>query len=377
MLGLIALEFTLLTNSIYSNVDTVIPQLPEYSTLHLGPGIFPTSGNFLMKNGMTLEGEGMGVTILQYPSNVVVSGQRNRLAMVNSQAGVYAHNITLKDFTIDGNYQPGTLITLNGVSLWGSFHTIQRVSLTNLASVSSGNYEEAFGFGIAGIPEVGVSNVIRECVINGYRCNDYNNMSAILMAGVNSNGIIFNNTIIQNGDTNYIFALGYIGTGGLIEGNTVVNCNLGYHADIAGGGTTNTTLVLNTFTNVQCGLFMVNSVNDNVSILFNDVTLSSRLPDQSAFLWFESPGGSYTNLVVFGNTVRVDTQYHNPSMKFIIGRNVNGLNVQFNQVDALLDTFFSDSHNLTVLENVDLDGHPSRFNLNSPPRAPAGLKVIH
>ena len=143
--------------------DRVMARMPENATIYLGPGIYETRGRqgFTLKTGQKLLGAGMGKTILRLTS----PPKNYPLAVVLTTKDETAENIVIQDLTVDCNYSsPWGPITVQGVNLFGNFHTLRRVEVLRAAGFA----QECFALGIGAhtIPSRG--NLIEGCIVRNY-----------------------------------------------------------------------------------------------------------------------------------------------------------------------------------------------------------------
>ena len=359
-----------LDGSTCSNFDHSMQSLPPHSTIHLLPGTYQTMGGYGWgpKTGQHLLGSGMDVTVLQFPAAAVASGACFNDSVIAVQSPYWQTNVTVSDLTLDCNYQPGTLTTLNGISLVGSGNTIERVKLINAASFTSArtNYFEAWGIIIGAWPfNDACGNRIENCVVSGYKCNFGNNLSALGLLE-NSSGIIAHNFITQDG-TNYVFGI-YPGShDSVVDGNILQNVVVGSHYD-SGTGATNDTFINNKFINCSCAIdwygacFQDNTFQNNSISLTNDG--SGRFSTEAFF--FHPEPSVFKNITIFGNTVRVAGTNHFPNQRFILAYNAHGLLIQNNRVDAHLPSLFVHHSGIVMNNNYDLDGNPSGPLMSTP-----------
>jgi hypothetical protein len=249
----------------------------------------------------------MDVTILQFPSNAVVSGALFNSWVITPQSPYRQTNILVSDLTLDCNYQPGTRTSLNGIYLAGSGNTIQRVKLINAASftTSATNYIEAWGIIIGAWPyPEGSGNRIEDCVVSDYHGNFHNNLSAMGLLENNS-GIVTHNLIVQN-VTNYMLGI-YPGShDSVMDGNILQNVSVGSHYD-SGTGVTNDTILNNKFINCSAAIDWYNSTFQDVTIAFNDIVLMNdgRGAFSTESFFFHPEPSVFKNITIFGNTIRV------------------------------------------------------------------------
>jgi hypothetical protein len=351
-----------------TNFDAVMQKMPPKAVIHLAPGIYQTMGGFGWgpKTGQHIIGAGMGLTVLQFTSNAVVSGACFDDRVISVQAPYDQQNIMVEDLTLDCNYQPGTITTLHGINLSGSGNTIRHVQLINAASFtkSATNYFEAWGIIISAVVSFtdASSNLIEDCVVSDYHCNFHNNLTAIGLMENNS-GIIKNNSITQDG-TNYISGIVPGSHNSTVEGNILNGVTVGSHMD-AGNGFTNATFSRNQFINTSCAIdwrnytFQDCSFDDNQISLTNDGT---GYCSTEAFNFGPKPALTH-DISIRGNTVRISGTNNFPQQAFIVGYNIHAILIEGNRVDARLGLTLAGSHSgIVAVDNYDLDGKPSPFN---------------
>jgi hypothetical protein len=349
-----------------TNFDRNMDELPANFTIHLMAGTFHTRGNIAWNAnpGIKILGSGLDSTIIQFSSNTVASFSGvtwHNFITEKSQFG--DSNTVVRDLTLDCNYQPGILTTLNGLELFGSGNLVSHVKFLNGASFSTSqtNYAEDFAVLITGRPGPASNNVIENCVVSGYTCNFFNNLSALGLDGANYDGRLSHNLIIQTGDTNYVYGLGCIGNGFVVDGNVTSNCVIAYHSDTS-GGTTNMDLVNNSFINCCAAVFIANSVNVNFTMAFNVIELGKFTPGYNGGGLLLDGSSSFTNLVVFKN--RISFRSFNPLYVpgFVCGDNVTGLIVQYNAVEYGITNRLANCSGLLINNNMDFNGRPSFIN---------------
>jgi hypothetical protein len=285
--------------------DNAMRSIPPYSLIHLEPGTFESMGDTTAggtgwgpKTGWVVSGADMYLTTLRYPSNAVVSGALNRGHLIKVVSPYLQTNITVKDLTLDCNYQTfldvasnldialkasatdGTF-TLNGIALIGSDNTIERVRCINTAAITSSptNYAEAWGIFIVPSPfPDGIGNVVEGCVVSDFHGNFHNNLSAL----------------------------------GLMAGSGIIRM-------------TNTT--------------------GNASATVE------------AFFFHPAPSRFY-NISIKDNSVRVAGTNKFPNQRFIFAYNSHGILIKNNRVDASLPSYFSGCTGITMMDNYDLTGNP-------------------
>jgi hypothetical protein len=351
-----------LDGSTAATFDDNMNHIPPHSRIYLLPGTYQTLGDAAWgpKTGQQIIGSGMDITVLQFPSNAIVSGRLVRPHLIKPLSPYRQTNILVSDLTLDGNYQPGTIITINGIGLHGSGNTIQRVKLINTAAFSSAptNYAEAWGLLIESFPFSEASgNTIADCVVSNFTCNHHNNLSALGLLENNS-GKILNNLIVQK-TSNSVFGF-YPGSHqSIAEGNTLLGVAVGSHYD-DGTGVTNVLIVNNRFINCSAAIDWANGVCQNVTIAFNEIVLGRFNARQfsTEAINFYPPPAAYRNITVFGNTVSLALDYKQIApAHFIVARNADGLLIQNNTVDPHLTNYFSHCTNVVLGNNHDPAGN--------------------
>jgi hypothetical protein len=333
-----------------TNFDAIMESLPAKATIHLLAGTYVTTGCYGWgpKTGQTIIGAGINSTTLRFPTNLSPYFKW----LIEPHPPYHQTNITVSDLTLDCNYQPGTLISLNGICLHGSGNTIERVRLVNAASFtkSSRDYVESFGIIITAFPFPSATNsVVKDCIVSNYLCNYVNNMSAIAITS--DGGQILNNQVVSGG-RNYVLALGCIGKGCLVSNNVTRGCKIGYHSDTV-GGSTNLTVRLNQFLDCACAFFVANSTNYDLDFSSNHIVLSNDDPNFSTVGMFFCPPVAFTNVVVAGNSISLGSLNltngaPTPGVNFIRANNVSGLNIRDNSVAAGLRSSFVNCAGVTT-----------------------------
>jgi hypothetical protein len=372
-----------LDGSTAAKFDGAMRSIPPYSVIHLGPGTYQTMGDTTAggagwgpKTGWVIAGSGMYLTTLQFPSNAVVSGALNRGHLIKvTSSPFFQTNITVKDLTLDCNYQSNLdaasnlnlalkasardgAFTLDGISLIGSGNRIENVRCINTAAVttSATNYAEAWGIFCVPAPfPDAAGNVIEGCVVSDSHSNFKNDLVALgLMAG---SGIIRSNFITQSGTNAMIGIL--VGTHDVVmDGNILNGVTCGSHYD-SGYGITNVTIVNNDFNGCNEAIDWENGVVQDVTIASNNIVLTNTTGKASAtveaFFFHPAPSAFY-NLAIRDNSVRVAGKF--PNQRFVFAYNSHGLVVSGNRVDAALPSYFSGCTGITMMDNYDLTGNP-------------------
>lgn len=342
---------TQLDGSSQTNFDYNMNNLPPNAIIHILNGTYTTLGclSWGPKTGQKIMGSGITATILQFPKKL----SPNLKWVIEPLYPYNQTNILVSDLTIDCNYQPGVLTTLDGISLHGGNNTIERVRLINAASFTLNDsiYSEDFGLVISGFPyEYATNNLIENCIVSNYTCNYYNNMSAIAITGTDG-GEILNNTIIEDSD-NFILALGCIGSNFIVSSNNTLGCIIGYHSDST-GGVTNITIINNNFLNCASAFFSANSINFNLNISSNNISLKDFYEEYTTdgIFLYPSPTSGFTNILISYNNVSVNTTNNDntiPDANFVIVYNANNIKVLNNKIDKSLKNSFFSSDNIVI-----------------------------
>jgi hypothetical protein len=351
------------------NFDTLMGNLPRNITIHLLAGTYQTLGSPLgwnVKSGQKILGSGIDVTILN-----LVSGPTNDGAYTlegEMFAQFPATNIEICDLTANANYNPslGTY-SCYGVVLTGSGHAIRRVKVINTASYTnlptqSAESSEAWGVVINGCwPFVGVystGNVIEECEVSQFAGGGH--ITAIAFDGGPTNpisGIMRNNRVfLPPGINTSCYAFNNNWTLDLLlEGNYVSGGDVGCYGDT--GGTTNMIVTYNMFNNCRNLAYFQGIARINLTFAFNKFRSTNTFSlNPAAFFFNNTFGGSYTNIVIIGNTIDFYGAAGGPTY-FVKALNVQGLVVVNNIVDASLTNMFSGCTNVSVYNNYDLTGN--------------------
>ena len=209
--------------------DFNMSKMPPNSVVHLLPGTYQTLGSnpagWGVKDNQRILGSGMDITVLQHPAWEVTNHSLiDGCSVVGSQTS--PTNVDLENFTVDGNYYrsnypAGDYASIDGVTLFGSYNTVNNVRVINLAAYAPTNgYEEAWGITIN--PYHGSDhNLIENCEVSHFTATNICDLSAITIWG---SGVITSNTVIQEEpcDTTY----GIQELSGSISGNITVGCKI-------------------------------------------------------------------------------------------------------------------------------------------------------
>jgi hypothetical protein len=289
--------------------DATMNRMPPRCVIHLGVATFETMGLFgwSPKTGQRIVGAGMGLTVLKYPTNAVIAGACMNDWLIGQQYPWTLTNIVIEDLTIDGNYQPGVVTSFNGIDLHGSGNVLRRVEVTGLASFTKSptNYVESFGLIISSTPFSDASNNrIEDCYVHGYRCNYGNDLYSIALSGNNS-GFILHNLITQDGQ-NWTFGIGPGSHQVIEEGNIMIGCTEGTHAD-GSIGWTNILSVDNIIAGACVGYDLANANFSDSMIANNEISLTNNggvwWPVGAFRTNYPAPS-AYSRLVITNNFVK-------------------------------------------------------------------------
>ncbi len=343
--------------------DALMQSMPPNCTIRIAQGTNYSMGDTAWgpKTGQRIIGAGMGLTVLMFPSNAVVSGVLNRAHLIKPMD--VESNISVSDLTLDCNYQPvldvksnldtalkgspNGAFTLDGISLTGSHNSVRRVQCINTAAKTSAptNYAEAWG--IMCVPLLGafdaVGNDVEDCIVSDSHSNFNNDLVALgLMYG---SGRVLNNTITQNG-TNAMIGM-MVGTHDVIaEGNIFNGVTLGSHYD-SGQGVTNAIIANNDFNGCNTAIDWENACFQNVEIKNNIIGLTNTTGNATATVQAICPPpgtGYYTHEDIGGNRGSVLGAPY-PNTRFVWAGNAKGLFIHDNALSAplpnLLPNLFS------------------------------------
>ncbi|HEU6449050.1 MAG TPA: hypothetical protein VFV23_11490 [Verrucomicrobiae bacterium] len=321
-------------------------------TIHILAGVYQTKGNNTSGGGykigtdnVKIQGAGIDITVLK-----LVSDPAAPEAFVIGTADVPPYtNIDVSDLTLDANYSGGNFNCF-GIGLQGQHNSIRYVKVIDCASFS-GSPGDTWGIVMNNI---GPGNLIENCEISHFK-GGVIGMSSIAFNG-GGGGIIRNNHVYLS-PTNEGFGIG-ASENTLIEGNYVDGGVVGVYGDT--GNTANLTVINNTFKNVLAGAILANTIRANLTFAFNYLELTNSKGIPSAF--FLQNAGTYTNVFIFGNTVR-DTS--SEGGYFILANNTTGLDVANNHVDSVLTNQYYNCFGVNIDNNYDLYGS-YRYDMNTP-----------
>jgi hypothetical protein len=182
--------------------ELMYPGFPEYTAIHLGPGVFETRGSsqaiggWFPKNGWKIIGSGMEVTTLKivhgWGAEVGKAAQYNA---INNVIDAYIHDFEASDFTVDCNLSGQPIpadkdfspVLCGAISVGGNRCRIRRVRAINWGTQST--IYECFVLTL-GRPRVTptvdevTDCVIEECIVERPSLNSTQLISLIGIGGM-------------------------------------------------------------------------------------------------------------------------------------------------------------------------------------------------
>jgi hypothetical protein len=275
--------------------DALMNSIAPNTTIDLSAGTFLTNGAdaFLLKSGWTINGSGMGVTILKLAGHVDTAVTKHGHFWGNSIT-----NLVIANLTCDGNYQGYNWPAhqaIGGMFVNGCTNgLIDHVEMINCYGDGVDGLEQ-FSIVLSGLTnQPGTNLVIQNCVTHDYA------------PGANYTfgcGIAFatDPQIINCRDDGSTHAFGFSGTtGAKITGcTTTANTWTGFYTDTSSD--TDLTIEDNTFkvTQIPIQFNSVQGSDDNVKILNN--ILESANPTGSGDAAIVLSGTSGNNFQIIGN----------------------------------------------------------------------------
>ena len=317
--------------------DAAMQSMPTNAYISLGTGSFETMGRigWSVKANQTIQGSGMGKTILMFPASAISSNLLTSNVLIGTQTAFYqtASNVTLEDITLDCNYQTNIFTTLNGANLPSGSH-FKNVELIHCASFtkSASNYVESFGLTVSSFPfPYSIGGTFENCWVHGYSGNFNNDLSALNFFGVAGRTRTSNCRIDGSGTNGIVFG----GNAGSFD-STIEDCwynsiQICIHAD-DGTGSTNLmvknchAIGVNQFIDWQNAAFKNIQAHGNIISLSNNVAGAATV----AAFYFH-PSGIYFNVDLAGNTVSGI-----PNAWFAVGDNMRGLTIHDNIFESAL-----------------------------------------
>jgi hypothetical protein len=307
---------TPLDGSTQSNFEFNVNSLPVNSVGQLLYGTFPTKGELVwnLNSGVTLSGMGMTNTTIQFPAALIDNGTIGAgggTFLIAAAANATAN--TVENMTLDCNYQTGIVATLKGVMLHGHNNTIRNIMLINAASFNK-TYHESFGiniFGRSAVPS-GSNNIIDNCVISNYTCNNKNDMLGFNLIGC-QNSTIENSQVWQFGPTNIVYAYNASGVNILVTNNYANGVFIFTYND-SEPGATNLTYVNNTLTNFIQFMDFTSGHYKGLKFLNNVGYLDRGLAKHNGTAFLGSPPYGVTSPMTY-NSVLISSNSINSSGK--------------------------------------------------------------
>lgn len=352
--------------STQAKFDMVMSNMPPNATIHILAGTYETWGsyNWFIKTGQKIIGSGRDNTILQFPPGTPEYGAGNFI--------IYSYyiltNSEVADLTCDCNWNGGGY-TYSGVGLNGTGNIVRRVRVIH-CGYTSGVNSEAWGIAVGnGSIPTSQGNIIEDCEVSEFAGG--HNITAISESGSWTNycsGIMRNNVVLLSPDpvgAQFAFGSGAWGSDILIEGNYVNGADDAVYGDT--GGTTNLIIAHNFFNNCFQAINWDNAVRYNITVEFNNISLTPRsgIVDAAFNFWGGSVLGGFTNVIIFGNTIGFYDSPSNNVMAIITGQDpVTGLVFANNTVDPLIGSnqatysiYFTNVSNANMYNNTDMYGN--------------------
>jgi hypothetical protein len=348
--------------------DRTMSNLPPNCTIHILAGTYSTYGSpkgYTVKTGQTIIGRGMDVTVLKLAPNTP-----DNTSVIGSIGGYFGTNMEISDLTCDGNYQEQNraAVTYCGATLFGTHNAIRRVKVIHLAKF--GGNSEAWGI-VLNENNVGDStgNIIEDCTVTEF-------LGGLPGQGISAfsfnappdhpiSGMVRNNRVLLQPDVyhpeiafnnNNVFD-------GRYEGNYVDGATFGFYGDT--GGSSNVSVVRNTFRNVVEGVSLSNARRQDMTFSQNKILLATNQVSMGTAFNIQKTG--VTNISIVGNRVSWNTAPPSglPGC-FLNVSDISGLRVMDNEVEGTLtNRFWSNivASNFVSANNHDLNGKPYRVGL--------------
>jgi hypothetical protein len=353
-------------------------KVPANTVVNLGGGVFWTKGwagqggVSAIPAGVTLQGDGEGLTTVRRATNYLGYTERlyNTLFSGNS-------NVTVCNLTVDNNafdyVAHGWTNALLGVTLLGSGNTLEHVTDINGFGYAYGSGPEGFQLSVGGYGKGG--NKIIGCTVSNFFGRYGDGIAPVGDCLVEGNHVFF--TPQPAGVPQYnLFGINVVGSsrGSLVTGNYVYGGKDGFHNDT--GGDTNLVIANNVFENVCQG---VNLTGDEKP--YNSVIISHNLMTQQTNytvyhdqmfvidIGTTQAGQTNQNIVVDGNIIRYykDVPFTSDGSQgaMYIYNGTNGgpnqlnanLSIINNQIDARMPVEFGGHiSNLYASGNIPLNG---------------------
>lgn len=221
------------------------------------PGLTEGTEGWRCHSGWTIKGAGQSATTLKlvkiYPSPDGKTYGAGGICTASSKTA----NVTVQDLTVDCNHSKigNNKTSETGVALGGSNHTIQRVTVKNVAGLAG----EVFPIFIVAISVNSSNNLIQNCTITDWKggaggsITMSNNVNNMVPPYTYISGTVRNNRVVGT-------TIGYGGwgmNGVVFSGNVAEGC--GYGVNIDSVTNQNVTFVNNQFLKCQgYGMVMAN-----------------------------------------------------------------------------------------------------------------------
>lgn len=230
-----------------SAYDTVIGGLSANTTLHIGSGLYLTSGSIasvVYPDGCRVIGSGMGVTTIRLKANAIGSGQSTAIIQIGTSAPSAKYSGCIRDLTIDCNFinQHASSTKVGGVSYTGFAFDMDHVEIIKLGGRNTGEafgiFGGNFGSGAVGSPS---NATIRNCRIHKPYTGSDAYITAIHPSGDNNWSGVVENCYIDLSAANYpsngTYGLTFAGAPEhlVYRDNVVKGCTRGFHFDTPGG----------------------------------------------------------------------------------------------------------------------------------------------
>ncbi len=364
-----------ITNPYYGDFDYIMGnKVPAKTAVNLGAGVFWTkgwagqSGVSAIPAGVTLQGDGEGLTTVRRATNYAGYAQRLYNTLFSGSS-----NITVCNLTVDNNafdyVAHGWTNALLGVSLLGSGNTLEHVTDLNGFGYAYGSGPEGFQLSVGGNGQSG--NKVIGCTVSNFLGHYGDGIAAVGDCLVEGNHVFFPPQ--PAGVPGYhLFGINVVGSsrGSLLIGNYVYGGTDGFHNDT--GGDTNLVIANNVFENICQGVYLSGDERP-----YNSVTISHNLMTQETnytvyhaqmFLidiGTTQAGQTNQTIVVDGNIIRYykDVPFTSDGSQGAIyvygGPNQLNENISIinNQIDARMPVEFTGPiSNLYASGNIPLNG---------------------
>ena len=364
-----------ITNPYYGDFDNIMGhKVPPYAVVHLGEGVFWTkawagaNGVFPIPAGVTLQGDGEGLTTVRRAINYAGYTQQRYCTLLSASS-----NITVCNLTVDNNafdyVANGWTNALLGVALLGSGETLEHVTDINGFGLAKGLGPEGFQLSI-GSDGLGGNKIIG-CTVSNF-LGSYGDGVAQIGDGLIEGNYVYFPVRTAGAPYRPLFGINVVASakGSMVTGNHIYGGGDAFHNDT--GGDTNVVIANNFFENVCCGVDLTGDDKpyNSIAISHNLMTLETNYPgyhDQEFLIVIATTQAGQTNLniTVDGNTIRYyqDVPFTSDGSQGAIyvygGPNQLNKNISFinNQIDARMPVEFNGHiSNLYASGNIPLNG---------------------